>query len=44
VEGVVEILDSGTTSVWGEAARSYAPRTDESLVIFRRKPPASEPR
>lgn len=44
VAGVVEILDSGTTSVWGEAARSYVPRTDESLVIFRRKPPATESR
>ncbi len=44
VAGVVEITDSGTTYVWGEAARSYAPRTDESLVIFRRKPPASEAR
>ena len=43
VAGVVEILESGTKSVWGDEARSYSPSTDESIIVFRRKPASEVP-
>lgn len=36
LDGVVDISEAGTESVWGERAQSYRPRTENFILLYKR--------
>ena len=37
LDGIVDIAESGAEYVWGERAKSYRPRSESFLLVFRRE-------